>query len=78
MDKNDLTEMYLRKTGPRTNDMRPRFDDQTYVGVLEISAESSIARNVVVMAIVKLWMAENAHLSAGEKFQRLLRTVENS
>lgn len=78
MDKNDLTQMYLQKTGPRTNDMRPRTDDQTYVGVLEISAESSIARNVVVMAIVKLWLAENAHLSPAEKFSKLLRTVETS
>lgn len=76
MDKNQLTHMYLRNTGPRTNDMRPRFDDETYVEVLQISDHSKIARNVIVMAIVKLWLEENGDRSPAERFQKLLRTVE--
>jgi len=76
MDKNDLTAMYLSETGPRIYDMRPRFGKETYVSVLEISAESGVARNVVVMAVVKLWLAENSHLSSAEKFAKLLQIVE--
>ena len=78
MDKNALTELYLVKSGPRLNDMRPRFDDETYVDVLQISNESGIRRNVVVMAIVKLWLSENKEKPAEEKLQKLLRIAETA
>lgn len=78
MDKNDLTKLYLVKSRTRPNDMRPRFDNETYVDVLQIANESGIARNVVVMAIVKLWLTENKEKPAEEKLQKLLRIAEAS
>lgn len=75
MDKNEITAMYLRHTGPRTIDMRPRFNEKTYGCILEITAESKIPRNVVVMTIVESWLAENENLTPAQKMRKLLHIV---